>query len=136
MEGAKHWVALLDQDEDDYLFWQHGFSSWATHLELRWFSSVHTFLLASALGKANPVALLMDGVIPRGEEAKWLSTMRLHPSCQKACFIMLSAELRQEQHQTYLNLGATDHLIKPVSLDELKASVLRVSEHIAARAQD
>ncbi|MBD2756585.1 hypothetical protein [Spirosoma validum] len=131
MEGIKDWVALLDEDEDDYLFWQHGFRSWATHLELHWFSSVHAFLSAAALGKSNPVALVIDGVVPRGEESKWLSTMLLHPSCEKACLIMLSAQLEEPQHQTYLNLGATDHLIKPVTVEELKSTVLRVSGHIA-----
>lgn len=133
MEAVKDWVALLDEDEDDYLFWQHGFHSWATHLDLYWFSSVHAFLSAAALGKSNPVALVMDGVVPRGEETKWLSTMLLHPSCEKACLIMLSTQLEDQQHQVYMDLGATDHLIKPVSIHELKASVLRVSGHIADR---
>ena len=135
MEGVKDWVALLDEDEDDYLFWQHGFRSWATHLDLHWFTSVHAFLTAAALGKSNPVALLMDGVVPRNEEHKWLSTMLLHPSCERASMIMLSAEMEDQQHQIYMNLGATDHLIKPVSIEELKHSVLTVSKHIAARQQ-
>ncbi len=133
MESTKDWVALLDEDEDDFLFWQHGFGAWATHLDLHWFTSVHAFISAAALGKSNPVALVMDGVIPRGEEAQWLSTMLLHPSCVQACLIMLSADIDQEQHQAYMNLGAADHLVKPVSMDDLKASVLRVSGHIAAK---
>lgn len=135
MDIHKDWVALLDEDEDDHLFWQHGFRSWAIHLELHCFRSVHAFLSAAALGKPNPVALLMDGVVPSGEEPKWLSTLLLHPSCEQACLIMLSEEFNDQPHQKYLQLGATDHLIKPVNLVELQASVLTVSRHIAARRQ-
>ncbi len=133
METIKSWVALLDEDEDDYLFWQHGFRSWATHLELHCFKSVHSFLSATSLGQSKPVALIMDGVVPRGEETKWLSTMLLHPSCAQSCLIMLSEELEEAKHQAYMQLGATDHLIKPVSMHDLEASVLRVSGHIRAR---
>lgn len=133
MEAIKPWVALLDEDEDDYLFWQHGFDAWATHLELHCFGSVRAFLSAASLGKSNPVALVIDGVVPRGEEAKWLSTMLLHPSCERACLIMLSGEIQEELHTTYMQLGATDHLLKPVSLDELKALILTLSRHIDAR---
>lgn len=135
MELSKPWVALLDEDEDDYLFWQHGFHSWATHLELHWFSSVDAFIIAAGLGKSNPVALVIDGVVPRGEETKWLSTMLLHPSCQDACLIMLSEELEEAKHQRYMQLGAADHLIKPSTMNDLKISVLTVSGHIAAHQQ-
>ena len=132
MTESKPWVALLDEDEDDYLFWQYGFNSWASHLDLRWFTSVHDFLSEAALGKSNPVALVLDGVVPRGEETKWLSTMLLHPSCQQACLIMLSAQLEELQHERYMRLGAADHLIKPISSDDLKTSISTVVGHIEA----
>ena len=133
MEISTDWVALLDEDEDDYLFWQHGFRSWAAHLEIRWFASAHSFLTAVGLGQANPAALMIDGVAPRGEEIKWLSTLLLHPSCEQACLIMLSEEFEDQAHQSYLRLGATDHIIKPANLTELQASVLTVSRHVATR---
>ena len=132
MEKDKPWVALLDEDEDDYLFWRHGFNNWASDLELRWYSSVHAFLSDSGLGKTNPVALVLDGVIPTGEETKWLSTMLLHPSCQNACLIMLSAQIEELQHERYMRLGAADHLVKPATIDELKASISTVIGHIEA----
>ncbi|AUD04243.1 hypothetical protein CWM47_21805 [Spirosoma pollinicola] len=131
MDTIKPWVALLDADEDDYLFWQHGFRRWAQHLELYWFSSVAEFISATSLGNDKPVALVMDGVVPDGEEIKWLSTLLLHPSCQKACLIMLSGEVIEQQRIDYLRLGATDHLQKPVHLDDLQVVVLTVSNHIA-----
>lgn len=135
MEASKDWVALLDEDEDDHLFWQHGFRSWATHLDLRCFNSLHAFIAAASLGRSNPVALLIDGLAPRGEEAKWLSTLLLHPSCEQACLIMLSEEFEDQAHENYLRLGAADHLIKPANLDELQISVGRVNEHLASRRQ-
>ena len=130
MNMLKPWVALLDEDEDDYIFWQHGFRNWAQHLDLYWFSSVTEFLSATSLGKDKPVALVIDGVMPNGEEMKWLSTLLLHPSCQQACLIMLSAEVAEPQRAAYLRLGAMDHLQKPMHLDELKAVVTTVSSHI------
>ena len=133
MEADKPWVALLYDDEDDYLYWHHGFRSWADHLELRWFTSPHAFLVASGLGHSHPVALLLDGVVPRGDEMNWLSTLLIHPSCQQACVIVLSDGLLKEQHQAYLRLGAADHLVKPSTHQELQAVVMKVSAHVAAR---
>ncbi|WP_157816183.1 response regulator [Spirosoma pollinicola] len=133
MNTLKPWVALLDEDEDDYIFWQHGFRSWAQHLDLHWFSSVTEFLSATSLGNDKPVALVMDGVIPNGEEMKWLSTLLLHPSCQQACLIMLSAEVTEAERAAYLRLGASDHLQKPMHLDELQLVVSTVSSHIARK---
>ncbi|MFD2937310.1 response regulator [Spirosoma flavum] len=135
MEANKPWVALLDEDEDDYVFWQHGFQSWASHLELQWFTSVPAFLSATSLGKSRPVALVMDGVVPRGEETKWLSTILLHPSCEQACMIMLSSQVNDQEREAYMRLGATDHLIKPINLDQLQSVVSTVSDHVAAKAK-
>jgi len=134
MDTIKPWVALLDADEDDYVFWQHGFGSWAQHLELYWFNSVSAFLSATSLGKDTPVALVMDGVIPDGEEMKWLSTLLLHPSCQQACLIMLSAEVDDQQREASVRLGAADHLQKPSNIHELQTMILQVSAHINARS--
>ena len=133
MDTLKPWVALLDEDEDDYIFWQHGFRQWAQHLDLYWFSSVTEFLSATSLGKDKPVALVMDGVIPDGEEMKWLSTLLLHPSCRQACLLMLSAEVAEPQRADFLRLGATDHLQKPIRLDELRIVMSTVSNHIARK---
>ncbi|GAB3780683.1 hypothetical protein GCM10028818_33360 [Spirosoma horti] len=133
MNTIKPWVALLDADEDDYIFWQHGFSSWAQHLELYWFNSISAYFSATSLGKDTPVALVMDGVIPDGEEMKWLSTLLLHPSCQQACLIMLSAEVDEQQREASLRLGAADHLQKPSNLNDLQAAVSKVSSHVAAK---
>ncbi|MVM28438.1 response regulator [Spirosoma sp. HMF4905] len=130
----KPWVALLDEDEEDYVFWQHGFVSWATHLDVRWFGSPHSFLSAASLSQSKPSALLLDGVVPRQEDLHWLSTLLLHPSCEQACIIMLSEEFDALKHAAYLRLGATDHLLKPSNLEDMHVAILRVSDHIATRA--
>ena len=46
---------------------------------------------------------------------------------------MLAGQEEEQQREAYLRLGATDHLIKPANLEQLKASVLTVSGHVAAR---
>ena len=135
MERTKPWVALLDEDEDDYVFLQHGFGAWARQVDLRWFASVPAFVSAAALGQSTPVALVMGSVVPKGEEVQWLSTLLLLPSCQQGCLIMLSAAMEEKTHQTYMDLGATDHLLKPTSLDELYVVITTVSRHIASRAE-
>ena len=134
METTKQWVALLDEDEDDFVYWQHGFNAWATHLEIRWFHSLNAFLSTATLGQSKPVALVLDGIMPRGEEMNWLSTLLLHPSSQQAAIIMLSEEIEQPKHQAYMNLGAADHLRKPHNQEALKEVVLAVSNHVAAKA--
>ena len=132
MELLKQWVALLDEDEDedDYLFWQYGFNEWADHLDLRWFHSVNAFLSATHLGQSKPAVLVLDGVVPRGEEAKWISTLMHHASSKQARIIMLSEEMVPQHHQTYMNLGVADHLIKPSSKQMLKEVVMKVSSHV------
>lgn len=132
MNRGKSWVALLDEDEEDYLYWQHGFHAWATHLELRWFSSVSRFLEATSLGESKPVALILDGVVPRGEEAKWLSTMLLHPGYEHLCIFMLSTDIHEEERKNYLRLGASDYLIKPSGRQELQMTIQKVTAHIDA----
>ena len=133
MNVDKPWVVLLDEDEDDYLYLHFGFRSWADHLALSWFASVPAFLAAVTLETSMPVALLLDGVVPRGEETNWLGTLQRHPATQQAALIMLSAEFHPEQHQTYMTLGVTDHLLKPSNHHELEEVVRKVSGHVAAR---
>ena len=128
MKRDKTWVALLDSDEDDFLFWQHGFSLWADHIALKWFESPEDFLAVIKAPALKPAALIMDGVVPRGQEPTMLSAFLKHPDVKDVRIFMLSQQFIEQEHQTFLAMGATDHLIKPNNHEELKTVVLRVSE--------
>ena len=132
MKRAKTWVALLDSDEDDFIFWQHGFGLWADHLELKWFETPEDFLDVVKAPAHKPAALIMDGVVPRGQEPTMLEAFLKHPDVKGVGIFMLSQQYIDHEHQTFLDMGATDHLIKPNNHEELKHVVLRVSEHAGA----
>ena len=126
MNTDKAWIALLDEDEDDFLFWQHGFRSWAGAVELKWFKSAESFLSETATGP-KPIAVVLDGVVPSGEEEAWLSTFLANDCCQNTPIYMLTGQFNEDDQQTYLALGATGYLIKPTSREELQRIVVKVS---------
>lgn len=126
MNTDRVWIALLDEDEDDFLFWQHGFQSWAGDVELRWFKSAESFLLETTIGP-KPIAVVLDGVVPSGEEEAWLSKFLVNDCCQNTAIFMLTEQFNEDDQQIYLALGATDYLIKPTNRAELQRLVIKVS---------
>ena len=126
MNTDRAWVALLDEDEDDFLFWQHGFQRWAGEVELMWFKTAESFLVATASGP-KPIAVVLDGVVPPGEEEAWLSKFLINDCCQNTPIFMLTEQFKEDDQQLYLELGATDYLIKPTNRGELQRIVIKVS---------
>ena len=120
MRTTAYWVALLDEDEDDFLFWQHGFRTWAAEGELKWFVSAERFLDEAIKAATKPSAIVLDGVVPKGEEAAWLKTFLTHVCCKNIPVFMLVGQAKEEDRQCYLDQGATDYLIKPTSSEELQ----------------
>ncbi|WP_052731206.1 response regulator [Spirosoma radiotolerans] len=123
MNTTAYWVALLDEDEDDFVFWQHGFRTWATEGELKWYSSAERFLSEATASPTKPSAIVLDGVVPKGEEAAWLKTFLSHICCANTPVFMLVGQSNEEDRQRYLDQGATDYLIKPTSSEELEKIV-------------
>ncbi|GAB3770041.1 response regulator [Spirosoma horti] len=123
MNTSAFWVALLDEDEDDFVFWQHGFRTWATEGELKWYSSAERFLNEAITAPTKPSAIVLDGVVPKGEEVAWLKTLLSHVCCENTPVFMLVGQLKEEDRQRYLDQGATDYLIKPTSSEELEKIV-------------
>lgn len=120
MSTSTYWVALLDEDEDDFVFWQHGFRNWATEGELKWFISAERFLNEAIDASTKPSAIVLDGVVPKEQEATWLKTFLTHVCCENIPVFILVGQAKEDDRQRYLDQGATDYLIKPTSSAELQ----------------
>ena len=129
MNVNQQWVALLTEDEDDFLYWQHGFDSWATHLRLEWFASGNAFFARPELLHDKPTILLLDGLMPRDEEVTWLAKILNHDCCQNVHVIVLSDHFVDNQQQTFLNIGATACMLMPTSQEELQQAVAKISSY-------
>ncbi|QDK77786.1 response regulator [Spirosoma sp. KCTC 42546] len=120
------WIALLDDDEDDFMFWQYGFDNWAKTISLKWFVSAESFLGEAAKAANRPTAIVLDGVVPTDDQEAWLTTFLGHVCCQNIPVFMLSGQFNQEQQQRFLALGASGYLVKPTSFQELQDIILKV----------
>jgi DNA-binding response OmpR family regulator len=127
INNTKNWVALLDGDEDDFVFWQYGFQTWAADVELKWFVAAELFLSEACKAECKPMAIILDGIVPKGEEKTWLSTFLGHVCCHDTPVFMLAGQFKEEDQQSYLALGATGYLIKPTSSEELQKIILKVT---------
>jgi DNA-binding response OmpR family regulator len=129
MNTNGQWVALLTEDEEDYIYWQHGFNIWASQLHLEWFATGDAFLVYPKLIQLQPAVLLLDGLLPRSEELAWLKRILSHEYCQGMSVIMLAGQFSDEERQMYLDTGAAECMLKPTSYEELEQAVARVGSY-------
>lgn len=129
MNTNRQWVALLTEDEDDFAYWQFGFTSWANHLKIEWFATGNAFFDRSDLAISPPAVLLLDGLIPSNDEPQWLRRILEHDCCQNLAVIMLSDQFTESEYEQYTALGARAFVIKPASQLELEKAVLSVSQY-------
>ncbi|GAB4036098.1 hypothetical protein [Spirosoma gilvum] len=120
------WIAFLDADEEDFLFWQFGFKKWANTIELQWFPSAQAFLSVVHQNERKPRAMILDGIVPHGEERDWLTTFLSHACCQHIPIYLLAAEYNPDEQKDYIDLGATEYLTKPNTTVELEQIVQKV----------
>lgn len=129
--SSKQWIAFLDEDEEDFLFWQFGFRQWANTIELKWFPSAEAFLTDAPLIKTKPNAMILDGIVPYGSEKAWLTTFLGHACCQHIPIYLLSAQYNPSEQEEYLELGAAEYLIKPSTAEDLHQTVQKVMGYLA-----
>ncbi|WP_080054188.1 response regulator [Spirosoma aerolatum] len=122
----QQWIAFLDADEEDFIFWQFGFKKWGNATELHWFLSAETFLANVTEIKSKPKAMILDGIVPYGSEKAWLTTFLEHVCCQDIPIYLLSAQYNSKDKKDYLDLGAAEYLIKPNTAEELQHTVRQV----------
>ncbi|MBD2755084.1 hypothetical protein [Spirosoma validum] len=126
MNTSGQWVAMLTEDEDDYLFWQYGFKAWAAHFRLEWFATGNAFFERQALQQNRPGALLLNGLIPLSEEPNWLAKILKHVCCQGLNVIILADLFPDDQRQMYMSLGAVECMILPTTQRELEQAVRKI----------
>lgn len=127
----QQWIAFLDADEEDFLFWQFGFKKWADPIELHWFPSAEAFLAYTTELDSKPRAMVLDGIVPYGSDKAWLTTFLEHVCCQHIPIYLLSAQYNSEEKADYLDLGAAEYLVKPNTIEELQHTVLKVMACLA-----
>ncbi|QMW02706.1 response regulator [Spirosoma foliorum] len=120
------WIALLDDDEDDFTFWQYGVETWAKPVVLKWFLSAESFLAEASRASSKPTAIVLDGIVPDDDQESWLTTFLGHMCCQNIPIFILAGQFSQAHQERFLALGATGYLLKPSSTDELQAVILQV----------
>lgn len=120
------WIALLDDDEDDFTFWQYGVERWAQPVVLKWFVSAESFLDEATKASSKPTAIVLDGIVPDDDQETWLTTFLSHVCCQDIPIFILAGQFSQEHRQRFLKLGATGYFLKPSSTQELQDIILQV----------
>jgi len=134
MNTNRHWVALLTEDEDDFAYWQFGFATWASHIQIEWFATGDAFFRHPDLTTSPPAVVVLDGLIPSNDEPRWLSRIVEHDCCKELTVIMLADHFVDDEKRKFKALGARDFIIKPASQLELKEAILSVSQYVMASA--
>lgn len=120
------WIALLDDDEDDFTFWHYGVQTWAQPVVLNWFKSAEFFLAEAAQKESKPMAIILDGIVPEDDQERWLTTFLGHVCCQNIPIFILTGQFNQSEKERFLELGATDYLLKPSTTQELHNLIQQV----------
>ncbi len=74
-------------------------------------------------GSEMPDLILCDILMPEMDGHQVLQALRANPKNAATPFVFLTAKGEKTDQRTGMNLGADDYLVKPVSRDELIASV-------------
>jgi len=133
MNTNRQWVALLTEDEDDFAYWQFGFTTWANHIKLDWFATGDAFFDRPDLTAYPPVALLLDGLVPSNDEPHWLHRILAHGCCRGLAVIMLSDNFTDAEREQYMALGAIDFIIKPANQLELEKAILSICQYATVK---
>lgn len=120
------WVALLDEDQDDFLIVEQGFKIWATELELRWFKNFTQFEFTLLTEHTPPALIILNGIAPAGTEFEWVKQFRANPSPTRTPIIILVEDYWEEQKQLYKQLDICDYVVKPAGQGELHKLIDKV----------
>ena len=122
------WIALLDSDEDDVLLWKMGINRFADGVALREFIAPHGLLAYVEEHHELPSVIIMDGVVPKGDELDWLIKFKEH-AFQRVPIAMLGGDDMMAHKEQYLHAGARDCFYKPNNVDELKTLIENILQY-------
>ncbi|QHW00212.1 response regulator [Spirosoma endbachense] len=130
MKSDNNWVALLDEDQDDFMILQQGINTWAPNLELYWFKSFTQFEQQLQTDRNLPSSIVLNGISPTGSEIDWIKRFKLDSRLAEIPIIILTEEYWETQNQLYRSVGVFDYQTKPVSQNDLKHFIGRISDSI------
>ncbi|RIV19403.1 response regulator [Fibrisoma montanum] len=126
---SKKWIALLDGDEEDLFIWNTGINWFANELELKSFIDPNEFLVFARQLANGPSLIIIDGIIPRGDELYWLSKIKTTPF-QTVPIIMLGGDEIMLNKEQFTRAGATDCVYKPSSFKELQNLIMYIKQYV------
>ncbi len=120
-ETATNRVVLIDADEDDYLFLEHGLTQWTNHTTLHRFPSGEVFVDSVLWQQHTFQVILLELMLPGQDGLDWLRLFRVHECCRQVPVVLYSA--LDMERESYLQLGAAEVIAKPHHLASLKQVV-------------
>jgi DNA-binding response OmpR family regulator len=78
----------------------------------------------------RPDAVLLDVMMPKGDGLTALRRLREIDGAREWAVVMVSASSEHETRQLAIDAGCDDYLIKPLSVGELSARVLRLVRRV------
>jgi DNA-binding response OmpR family regulator len=124
MESTNPWIAFLNEDEDDVIFWQYGFNNWAQGLNLHWFKNTNEFWAGNTLLAQKPAFILQAELFPLEQDRDQLKIFLQQASSQQVPVFLVASTIQEEEREQYREWGVTDCLLYPCSVDELRKCIL------------
>jgi DNA-binding response OmpR family regulator len=124
MQGTSKPVALIVEDQEDvaallkFLFEREGY---ATEV-----ASDGKAALASIARMLPPAVVMLDVMLPYVDGFQVLAKMRIRAGWESLPIIMLTAKSQEKDIVRALDAGASDYIVKPFKLEELRARVRRL----------
>ncbi|WP_338867939.1 hypothetical protein WBJ53_16185 [Spirosoma sp. SC4-14] len=130
MNVNTRWVALLDEDQDDFLILAQGINTWATGIDLVWFKNFLQFESALQTQETPPSLIILNGIAPSGTEFEWVKQFKTSSSFIEIPIIIMVEDYWEAQKQRYKTLNISDYVTKPVGQTELKTLVDKIRSFV------
>lgn len=126
MQPDSKWVALLDEDPDDFVIIQQGIKNWGPEITLRNFKTFSQFDQTLLAEHPLPALIILNGLSPANMEIDWIKTFRHNDRYAKIPIVILAEDYWEEQKQLYSTVDVQDYQIKPVNQEELKKFIMTI----------
>ncbi|RRB06281.1 response regulator [Larkinella rosea] len=115
----KSGIVIIDDDDEDVLFFRLIFQELRPDTELFWYPSAPTFLEAYTAGTKFRL-ILLNYHLPNQTGTDWLPTFLSHPCCQGIPVVIIAGIESKKHQQEAIEAGAAGFLVKPNSQEDLK----------------
>ncbi|GAB3503618.1 response regulator [Spirosoma knui] len=126
---SKHWVILVDDDEDDRFLVKQAFQAQSPKTILQCLSSGEELFQLLEQSVDMPALLLLDLNMPIMNGFDVLRRLRAHSDYERIPVIMLTTSDVDTDRQHALELGANSFVTKPPTLQELARIVTLLKQN-------